>query len=90
MADPQPVPINAKFGNDFVTQLIVVLDIDTMNEVAAKVAHHVVGKRVPTREAGMVVSYRGRKLAAGITVAEAGIGPFQNVFVDWEEAEVTA
>ena len=48
MADPQPVPINAKFDDDFVTQLVVVLDTDTMQDVAAKVAHHVVGKRLPT------------------------------------------
>jgi toluene monooxygenase system protein B len=46
MPDPQPVPINAKFDDDFVTQLVVVLDTDTMCEVATKVAHHVVGKRL--------------------------------------------
>lgn len=39
MPDPQPVPINAKFDDDFVTQLVVVLDTDTLREVAAKVAH---------------------------------------------------
>jgi hypothetical protein len=55
MPDPQLVPINAKFGDDFVTQLVVVLDTDTMREVAAKVAHHVVGKRLPARDADMVV-----------------------------------
>ena len=44
MPDPQPVPINAKFDEEFVTQLVVVLDTDTMREVAAKVAQHVVGK----------------------------------------------
>ena len=38
MPDPQPVPINAKFDDDFVTQLIVELNTDTMREVAAKVA----------------------------------------------------
>ena len=38
MPDPQPVPINAKFDDDFVTQLVVVLNTDTMREVAAKVA----------------------------------------------------
>ena len=41
MPDPQPVPINAKFDDDFVTQLVVVLNTDTMREVAAKVAQHV-------------------------------------------------
>ena len=45
MPDPQPVPINAKFDDDFVTQLIVVLTTVTMREVAIKVAQHVVGKR---------------------------------------------
>lgn len=89
MPDPQPVPINAKFEGDFVTQLVVVLDTDTMREVAAKTAHHVVGKRLPEREADMVVSYQGRELPADMTVAEAGIAPLQNVFVDWAEKGVT-
>jgi toluene monooxygenase system protein B len=85
MADPRSVPINAKFDDDFVTQLVVVLDTDTMREVAAKVAQHVVGKRQPARDASMVVRYQGRSLPPDITVAEAGIAPFQNVYVDWVE-----
>ena len=85
MSDPQPVPINAKFDDDFVTQLVVVLDTDTMQDVAAKVAHHVVGKRLPTRDADMVVRYQGRDLPSDMTVAEAGIEPLQNVYVDWVE-----
>jgi toluene monooxygenase system protein B len=85
MPDPQSVPINAKFDDDFVTQLVVVLDTDTMREVAAKVAHHVVGKRQPARDAGMVVRYQGRSLPPDITVAEAGIAAFQNVYVDWAD-----
>ena len=87
MPDPQPVPINAKFGDDFVTQLVVVLDTDTVREVAAKVAHHVVGKRLPKRDADMVVRYQGRDLSPDMTVAEAGIAPLQNVYVDWLERE---
>jgi toluene monooxygenase system protein B len=85
MPDPQSVPINAKFEDDFITQLIFVLDTDTMREVAAKVAQHVVGKRQPARDAGMVVRYQGRSLPPDITVAEAGIAPMQNVYVDWVE-----
>jgi toluene monooxygenase system protein B len=88
MPDPQPVPINAKFGDDFVTQLVLVLDTDTMREVAAKVAHHVVGKRLPNRDADMVVRYQGRTLSPDITVAVAGIAPLQNVYVDWVEKGV--
>lgn len=89
MPDPQPIPINAKFDNDFVTQLVIVLDTDTMHEVAAKVAHHVVGKRLPKRDADMVVRYQGRNLSPGMTVVEAGITPLQNVYVGWAEKEET-
>ena len=83
--NPQPIPINARFDDDFVTQLVVVLDTDTMREVAARVAQHVVGKRQPARDADMVVRYQGRSLPPDITVAEAGIAPLQNVYVDWLE-----
>ncbi len=83
--NPQPIPVNAKFEGDFVTLLVVVLDTDTMSEVAAKTARHVVGKRLSKRDADMVVSYQGRELPPDMTVAEAGIAPFQNVFVDWVE-----
>jgi toluene monooxygenase system protein B len=85
MPEPQTVPINAKFGDDFITQLVFVLDTDTMRDVAAKVAQHVVGKRQPARDAGMVVRYEGRSLPPDITVAEAGIARLQNVYVDWVE-----
>ena len=89
MADPRTVPINAKFADDFITQLVFVLDTDTMREVAAKVAHHVVGKRQPARDADMVVHYQGRSLPPDITVAEAGIAPLQNVYVDWADNGAT-
>jgi toluene monooxygenase system protein B len=83
MPESRSVPINAKFEDDFITQLVFVLETDTMREVAAKVAHHVVGKRQPARDADMVVRYQGRSLSPDITVTEAGIAPLQNVFVDW-------
>jgi toluene monooxygenase system protein B len=86
MAEPQPVPINALFQDDFVTQLAVVLDSDTMTEVAEKVAHHVVGRRQPKRDLPMVVRYQGKVVPADMTVAEAGIAPFQNVYVEWGTA----
>jgi toluene monooxygenase system protein B len=91
MPDPQqPIPINAKFDNDFVTQLVFVLDTDTMREVAAKVAHHVVGKRQPARDADMAVRYQGRRLPPDITVAEANIVALQNVYVGWVERGETS
>jgi toluene monooxygenase system protein B len=89
MPDPQPVPVNAQFDDDFVTQLVLVLETDTMQDVAAKVAHHVVGKRLPDTHRPMVVHYQGRALPADMTVAQAGIAPLQNIFVDWVETGVT-
>jgi toluene monooxygenase system protein B len=86
MAEPQPVPINAMFQDDFVTQLAVVLDTDTMDEVAAKVAHHVVGRRQPDRGLPMVVKYQGKVVPATTTVADVGIGPMHNVYVEWGTA----
>lgn len=83
MSAPQPVPINALFGTDFVTQLVLVLSTDTMVEVSRKVAAHVVGKRVAPRNAEMAVYYRDELVPDDRTVAEAGIGPMQFVFVDY-------
>lgn len=83
MSDPQPVPINALFGMDFVTQLVVVMTTDTMADVSEKVAAHVVGKRIARRDAAMAVYYRDRLVPADWTVARAGIAPMQFVFVDY-------
>ena len=77
------VPVNARFDEDFITRLTMVLPTDTMHEVARKVAAPVVGSRVPNRDAGMAVRHHGRVLPAEMTVAEAGIKPFQSIFVDW-------
>lgn len=89
MADPEPegrpVPLNAKFGDDFVTLLVLVLDTDTVEEVARKVAHHVVGRRIQPRDAGLVLRVDGKPLPSELTVAEAGIGPLDSVFVGWAE-----
>lgn len=83
MAEPQPVPINAKFGDDFVTQLVVVLDSDTMQEVAQKVAHHVVGRRIRPQSKAMAVTYNGAVVPQQKSVAEAGIEPLGIVYVDY-------
>ena len=77
------VPVNARFDEDFITRLTMVLPTDTMREVARKVAAPVVGRRVPNRDAGMAVRHHGRVLPAEMTVAEAGIKPFQSIFVGW-------
>jgi hypothetical protein len=83
MNEPQSVPINAKFGDDFVLQLVVITTADTMAEVARKVAHHSVGKRIRPQDREMVVYYRGRAVPGDATVTQVGIEPFQHVFVDY-------
>jgi toluene monooxygenase system protein B len=84
-ADGQPVPINAMFQDDFVTQLVLVLDTDTIDEAAQKVAAQVVGRRVRPRDAGMVVRHNGKVVAGHLTVAAAGIAPLDIVNVGWAE-----
>ena len=83
MNEPYRIPINAKFGDDFVMQVVVITSADTMAEVAQKVAHHSVGKRVKPQPRDLVVYHEGRAVAAHITVTEAGIRPLQHVFVDY-------
>src|SRR5215472_6278809 len=80
----QPVPINAMFEDDFVTQLVLVLDTDTIDEAARKVAAQVVGRRVPPRDAGLVVRFDGKVVPGGITVAQSGISPLDIVSVSWD------
>ena len=81
----QPVPVNAMFDNDFVTQLVVVLDTDTVEQAARKVAAQVVGRRVPPRDAGLVVRLDGRVVPGDVTVAESGISALDIVHVGWAD-----
>lgn len=77
------IPINALFGTDFVSLLVVVLTTDTMPEVCTKVAANVVGKRIAPRDAAMAVYYRDKRVPDECSVAQAGITPMQFVFVDY-------
>lgn len=83
MSEPQPIPINALFGMDFVSLLVVVLPTDTMTEVGEKVAANVVGKRIARRHADMAVYYRDQRIPPEWTVEEAGIKPMQFVYVEY-------
>lgn len=83
MSASTAVPINALFGSDFVSQLVVVLSTDTMVEVSAKVAANVVGKRIAARDAEMAVYFQDRRIPRDWTVERAGITPRQFVFVDY-------
>ena len=86
MADKaDTVPLNAIFADDFVELLVPVITTDTIAEVAAKVAHHVEGRRVRARNLPKVVFHDGRELSPELTVAEAGIEPRDHVRVDYKE-----
>jgi toluene monooxygenase system protein B len=82
-AEGQPVPVNAMFEGDFVTQLVLVLDTDTVDAAAHKVAAQVVGRRVAPRDAGLAVRHDGKAVPGDLTVAQAGIAPLDVVFVGW-------
>ena len=83
--DAQPVPVNALFGGDSFTQLVIVLDTDTVEEAARKVAVQVVGRRVSPRDAGLVVRLGGTVVPGDVTVAESGISALDAVNVGWAE-----
>lgn len=85
-AEPQLVPVNAIFADDFVEVLAPITTADTMAEVAEKVAHHSEGKRVRKRDLPKIVYHNDRIVPAHVTVAEAGIGPFDHVRVDYDES----
>jgi hypothetical protein len=77
------VAMNALFDDDFVTQLVVVRDTDTVATAAGKVAAQVVGRRVPPRDAELVVRHHSRAVPGDVTVAESGISALDTVHVGW-------
>jgi toluene monooxygenase system protein B len=73
------------FVGDIVTQLVFVLETDTIAELAGKVAEYAVGIRVARRDAPMVVYFNGESLPMTETVAGAGIQALQCVTVQYAE-----
>ena len=54
------MPVNAMFTGDFVTQLVVLLDTDTVDGAARRVAAQVVGRRVMRRALSVIAWDRCR------------------------------
>ena len=79
-----PVPVTTVWRDDFVVQLVALEDTDTMDQVAEKVAYHVIGRRLPPRDATMRVDFEGQVLPREETVAGAGIGPMAYLEVFYE------
>lgn len=84
---PELVPLHAVFANDFVAILVPVTTANTIDEVAAAVAHHSEGRRVRALPYPKYVIHNGRRLPGHITVAEAGIGPLDHVTVEYDIPE---
>ena len=76
-----PLPIQGIVRGDFVVHLVVVDDTDSMATVADKVAHHVVGRRLPPHEGLRSALVAGEVVDADQTVAQAGVGPLDVVEV---------
>jgi toluene monooxygenase system protein B len=85
---PELVPLNAIFSTDFVQLLVPVTTANTMNEVAAAVAHHSEGRRVRAQPYPKVVIFNGKQMPGHMTVAEAGIGPLDHVAVEYDTSGV--
>lgn len=81
-------PITGYCAGDHIPHLVAVDTEDTMDQVAAKVAHHTVGKKVPTPAGGSVydVFIGETKIDAGVTLGSLGIEPME--WVDVRPREV--
>jgi toluene monooxygenase system protein B len=76
-------PLQAVFDGDFVVILVPVDDEDPMTAVAAKVAHHAAGHRVPEQGRPLRVRHQGAVLAGDATVVTAGVAPMDVVQVGY-------
>jgi toluene monooxygenase system protein B len=70
-----PFPVQGIFEGDFVVLLVPVDDEAPMTDVAAAIAHHAVGKRVPAQDRPMKVSHQGVELADDATITSSQIAP---------------
>ena len=78
-----PMPVVAHFRGDFLYNLILVEDTDTVSQVARKCAEHSVGRRVAVQDAPLRVEYAGSFLDGSLTASEAGIAPMEEVIVSY-------
>jgi hypothetical protein len=76
-------PITGRYLGDFIPHLVAADTDDTMDQLAAKVAVHSVGRRVPVPPGGPVydVYVDDLKIEADKTLGELGLYPMQWVDV---------
>lgn len=79
------LPLQATFEGDILVILVPVDDQDTMEIVAQKIANHIIGRRLPAKNAPMAVRYQGEILPQTQTVAEAQMAPMAFVEAFYHE-----
>jgi hypothetical protein len=80
------IPIYGRFVGDFTAHLVVVDTEDTIDQVAAKIAAHAVGRRLPEQPGatGYEVLAEGRTLAPGSRLKDISPRPLQWLDVRWK------
>lgn len=78
-------PLYGRFIGDFGAHLVAVDTEDTIGEVAAKIAAHSVGRRLPVESAGgYEVLIDGRVIPADVHLTQLSLRPLQWVDVRWK------
>jgi toluene monooxygenase system protein B len=80
------IPVYGRFVGDFTAHLVAVDTEDTIDEVAAKIAAHAVGRRLPEQPGakGFEVLAGGRTLAPTSRLGEWAPRPLQWLDVRWK------
>jgi len=76
-------PLQGMFDGDFVVVLVPVDDQDTMSQVAEKVAHHAVGRRIAPQDKPYTLRHDGHVVPLDATVTSAGFAPMAIVEVGY-------
>ncbi|HEY3657987.1 MAG TPA: toluene-4-monooxygenase system B family protein [Steroidobacteraceae bacterium] len=78
-------PIYGRFVGDFGAVLVSVDTEDTMDEIGAKVAAHVIGRRLPDEPSatGYQVLVDGRVVDASTRLKDLSVSPLHWVDVRW-------
>ncbi|MEA2776592.1 MAG: alkene monooxygenase gamma subunit [Acetobacteraceae bacterium] len=80
------IPIYGRFVGDFAVHLVAVDTDDTIDDVAAKIAAHAVGRRLPVQHTakGFEVMSDGRALPADSRLKDIAPRPLQWLDVRWK------
>ena len=80
------IPIYGRFVGDFTAHLVAVDTEDTIDEIAAKIAVHAIGRRLPVEPfaIGLEVLAGGRTLAPASRLKDLSPRPLQWLDVRWK------